>query len=822
MFSIAVLVVIISATARTAMASSLQITSGVSAQCPSGVEADYTTSHLFIDELANESVPITVCFDPQTTGVESAEVFTNLNRRDKAASDPDRRGVEEGIEPPPGNEVVAGDDRHYYKAYPMLVVANGYRLVLSASRCGAYRLTARYRLKTDPLGTYHWYGDERNAKGIVKRDHAIVITPTLARDLQIYEINPLTMTATGTLPAQRGTFAKLAHPAAHGQAMQFSLAYVRQLGVNTLWLQPIHPRGIDGRAIDPNTHKPFTLGSPYSVKNFFAVTPLMASTFNPGDTPESNDSEAGRAQALAEFREFVQVANTQGLRVFLDVPFNHAAHDAELSSAGMTYWGNSAATPSTQIRAAQPLVFSHVNEYDERATNADAIAVAPDRFDFGKWPDVFDIYFGRYAALVPNASMPEEYKDEEDWFDYSVGSDNSAGRGNGHFDQITQHVWQFFGDYLQYWLSQTGYPDNPTHGPLASTAGIAGMRADFAQGLPPQAWEYLINRTRARKWDFVFMAESLDGGPVTYRSARHFDVLNDSLIYDLHHAMTASDFDDVYESRRNSYGEALILLNTTSQDEDTYQNPYDAVMRFAVNSAMPGVTMIFPGQELGLVGTVVPPHDSVSALQPSGYARYDFDPTFHKPHPEFEDYNSLMPLWQRFSQNDAQTRHILALYSAIGDARGANPALRSSHRVFLHLLRGGSADHIFAVGKSEKAGADPGSSEVMFAFVNLSLNESSATPTNNGFDVDPGHQNIFDIRANHKYNVRNVAALDPAQRDKCLWKEDVSGSTVLGDGIAIKMNRVPTDESGWNNAPYEPQYLKLIDTTSSSSECRSR
>jgi hypothetical protein len=106
-----------------------------------------------------------------------------------------------------------------------------------------------------------------------------------------------------------------------------------------------------------------------------------------------------------------------------------------------------------------------------------------------------------------------------------VGSEDGAGTGNGHFDQITQRVWQFFGDYMQFWLTETGYPENPEHAALDVGAGIGGLRADFAQGLPPQAWEYVINRTRSRKWDFVFMAESLDGGAVTYRSNRHFDVL---------------------------------------------------------------------------------------------------------------------------------------------------------------------------------------------------------------------------------------------------------------------------------------------------------
>jgi hypothetical protein len=67
-----------------------------------------------------------------------------------------------------------------------------------------------------------------------------------------------------------------------------------------------------------------------------------------------------------------------------------------------------------------------------RASGANNVADAPDRFDFGKWTDVADLYFGRYAALVPNQSQQGQYLNEGDWFDYSVGSENANGPGNGH------------------------------------------------------------------------------------------------------------------------------------------------------------------------------------------------------------------------------------------------------------------------------------------------------------------------------------------------------------------------------------------------------
>jgi glycosidase len=238
----------------------------------------------------------------------------------------------------------------------------------------------------------------------------------------------------------------------------------------------------------------------------------MGSGFRPGTSAAAADTQAGRAQALAEFQDFVHAAAEQNIGIFLDAPFNHTAHDTELGPPGKRFWGNAASPETTEIRAVEARVFSRRNAYDKRASGADNIAPAPDRFDFPEWKDVADLYFGRYAALVVDGQR-DQYRNEGDWFDYSVGDESAAGPGNGHFDGVTQYVWHFFGDYLQFWLDQTGYPANPQHAALNVRGGILGIRADFAPGLPPPAWEYIVNRTRVRRWDFVFMAESLDGGP---------------------------------------------------------------------------------------------------------------------------------------------------------------------------------------------------------------------------------------------------------------------------------------------------------------------
>ncbi|PYI88309.1 MAG: hypothetical protein DME26_03850, partial [Verrucomicrobia bacterium] len=515
-----------------------------------GLNADYTTTHLFVDELSADSIPLTILFSPNASNVVAAEVFSNLNRRERAMQDANGDGVEDGILPPDGNGIVAGDDNNYYKAYAM--AASGqpgqYSLTLDAKKTGAYRLTARYKVS----GNTNWLWYSSNGR----RDHAIVVSPKKAREIVIYELNTLNVESQGINQSDRSTFVDLwdgpGSRSYNSVSARFNLNYLQNLGINWLWFQPIHPQGIDGRQTDPDTGQPYEVGSPYAVKNFFEVMPLMSK----GNARDS---------ALMEFTNFVAAADSAGVNVMLDAPFNHTAYDCELAASGVYYF-NTNALPTDEIRNREARFYSRTDAYDMRAFSAASVAVAPDRYDFGKFSDTHDVYFGRYAALVPNSSQEANHLSEADWFDYSVGSESASGSGNGHFDGVTHNVWKYFADYILYWLEKTGCPSGT---PASQTyKGIDGLRADFGQGLPPQCWEYIINKARTRKWDFVFMTESLDGGAVTYRSNRHFDILNENIVFALKSAANASDYRNIFEGRRNSYGQSLVLLNGTSHDEE--------------------------------------------------------------------------------------------------------------------------------------------------------------------------------------------------------------------------------------------------------------
>lgn len=737
-----------------------------------GMNADYTTEHLFVDEVEGDSIPVTAVFSPNTNNVIEADVFSNLNRRNLATlAVVDSNGVasEEGISPPNGNNISTGDDSHYYKAYAMTPVGGGqYSLTLSATNCGAYRLTARFKM----AGNTNWFWYSGN--GV--RDHAIVVSPAKARSMTMYELNAMNINAQGTNFSQRSTFVDLI-------TNRFNLNYFQNLGVNWLWFQPIHPIGEMNRQTDPNTGQPYSVGSPYSVKNFFQINPLLSKA----DT---------RAAGMVEFSNFVAAADAAGMNVMLDEPFNHSSWDCELDNAGTNYFAPGA-SPTNVIMNSEARFYSRVNEYDQRAYSAGTVAQAPDRYDFGKWTDVADIYFGLYAALVPNASQSGNYTSEGDWFDYSIGNDNGMGSGNGHFDRITQNVWRYFSDCILYWLDQTGCTEGT---PANQTSrGIDGLRADFGQGLPPQCWEYIINKVRSRKWDFVFMTESLDGGAVTYRSNRHFDVLNENAVFAFQTAATATDYRNIFDSRRTSYGQGLILWNGTSHDEESFADPYEGLIRYLVGGTIDGVLEIFYGQELGIGQTF-------------GFDSYQLN--FGKLIPNFMVYNDLQPILNPANRNFGLDQ-LNPVFAAAGQARQFSPALRSSNRYYLDQSNGsGPQANIFSVAKYQTANGAPNFNDVIFAFVNLDRNDTQIGTFN--VNITQNGSNLFGILPDRIYNVKNISAytaIDPNRRNYWLWGGGIAGSNVLANGVYVSLNPVPVSNAAWTNTPFEAQYLKLYDVT---------
>jgi glycosidase len=114
----------------------------------------------------------------------------------------------------------------------------------------------------------------------VKLEH-----PEWSKNASIYQINLRQFTVKGTF-----------------RAAETHLPRLKALGVDILWLMPIHEIGIKNRK--------GTLGSPYSVKDYYSVNPEFGN--------------------LEDLKHFVTLAHQQGFRVILDWVANHTAWDCNL------------------------------------------------------------------------------------------------------------------------------------------------------------------------------------------------------------------------------------------------------------------------------------------------------------------------------------------------------------------------------------------------------------------------------------------------------------------------------------------------------------
>ena len=119
------------------------------------------------------------------------------------------------------------------------------------------------------------------------KPYVTIENPEWTRDAVLYQINTRQFTP-------EGSFA----------AAQRELPRLKALGVDVLWLMPIHPIGAKNRK--------GSLGSPYSVRDYYDVNP-----------------EFGTKD---DFRAFVDAAHAQGFKVILDLVVNHTAWDHPMAS----------------------------------------------------------------------------------------------------------------------------------------------------------------------------------------------------------------------------------------------------------------------------------------------------------------------------------------------------------------------------------------------------------------------------------------------------------------------------------------------------------
>ena len=790
--------------------------SGANTLTVNGLNADYTTSKFFIDESKGETAHLHVVYSAPA-GATDVQIFSNVGRRDYWGADLDGNGVPDAIRPPSGDLVTPANTattNTYFGAWAMTWDADAgvYTWDADIGKTGAYRLTARY--KKD--GKWHYYSEL--GSGI--RDHAIVISPKKVLEQNIYEVNGLTAKASAPTLEGHSTFDDLIE-GADGYA-EFGIPYLNNIGANCLWFQPIHTSSGYG------LKEGYLPGSPYAAKDYFTVSKWYG----------KSQTTAG---ALEEFQHFVSAcdAGRSGAMISNDVPskvgtinimldgvFNHTSWDAVLGEFGRQFLAATnytrftnenheveTITADTAIGKVLPGWYANCSDYGAPATfyygpegGRHDIASGPDRGDFGKWLDTAELFYGNYSALVRhNPDDNGNYLNESDSYDYTS------------MTRETEWLWEYMGAYVPYWLEQTGHDFGnermgqvDANGTAYDDYGIDGLRCDFGQGLPPQFWEYCINRARAKKWNFMFMAESLDGGKVSYRSNRHFDILNESFVFAARNAGNPSDLLAVTDDKKAAYNGGAVLLNLTSHDEVMpYSDPWKTASRYAMVATVKGLPMTMYGQEQGIVPLegVTGEHKEGDIVMPdapwTGFAKFELN--FGKWVADFKTWNKLT-VWDNPPMGDA-SREMAKLYGRINRARQGSPALQSDVQWMLDTTGGYRSGDIWAMAKAEDYGALAQDKDAVLAFVlfvrdvvNDKHEAKSAT-----FAISADVASFLGLEDGVSYTARNLTAMDPTAS---VWPAPKTKAELMSEGVWVNF---PADQNG--SALYNDgamvQFLKL-------------
>ncbi len=148
------------------------------------------------------------------------------------------------------------------------------------------------------------------------RDAVAVQNAAWTADAVLYQLNTRQFTSEGTFKAAQKQLPRLA-----------------AMGVDIIWLMPIHPIG--------EVNRKGSLGSPYAVRDYRAVNPELGTE--------------------ADFRAFVAEAHRLGLRVILDWVANHSAYDNPLTARHPEWFTR---TPEGALTSPAGTDWSDVADFD--------------------------------------------------------------------------------------------------------------------------------------------------------------------------------------------------------------------------------------------------------------------------------------------------------------------------------------------------------------------------------------------------------------------------------------------------------------------------
>ncbi|NMC36644.1 hypothetical protein GYA49_06430 [Candidatus Beckwithbacteria bacterium] len=259
-----------------------------------------------------------------------------------------------------------------------------------------------------------------------------------------------------------------------------------KLGITVIYLNPFHLIGDLYRKYNPNNHLPYYLqpGSPYSIKDYKSIDPEVAFPQKGKDMLLTDPKK--------QFHKLVSAAHKRGMRIFMDLVFNHTSHDFVLQRLYPEWY-----LYKEEIDSADSPYIWPQELKDGKPWGDPKHTVVP--YDYGQfsWTDTAKLNWEYFTPPAPNDPPPNTKKKE---------------------------MYDYFKSVPQYWVKEFG---------------VDGFRCDIAYQIPPDFWQECIWETRAVAKKFYPKNGAIDGEVIFIAESRQDDL---NLLFDVGFSYVYGDY----------------------------------------------------------------------------------------------------------------------------------------------------------------------------------------------------------------------------------------------------------------------------------------
>ncbi len=347
-----------------------------------------------------------------------------------------------------------------------------------------------------------------------------------------------------------------------------ALDQIRSLGATHVWYTGLlehatqTDNGIYGIPADHPAVVKGKAGSPYAIKDYYDITPDVATSI---------------PARMTEFERLVERTHKAGLKVIIDFVPNHVSRlyhsdqqpddecqlgQGDDTSVAFSPQNNFYYLPGQQL-AIEGVDLNGYYEQPARATGNDQFTAHPNRND---WYETVKLNYG---------------------VDYQNGRTT-------HFDPVPR-TWKQMLHILLFWAAK----------------GVDGFRCDMAEMVPVEFWKWAITQVKALHPEVLFIAEVYNPREYrTYLREGHFDYLYDKVgMYDCLRAVTqgnmqASDITRQWQDVDDIRDQMLYFLENHDEQRlasDFFAGDGDHGRAALIVAASMGRNpfMLYFGQELG-------------------------------------------------------------------------------------------------------------------------------------------------------------------------------------------------------------------------------